>query len=206
MRMQILKRAALFSAAAMAIGAAPMLSQTVSYTTAGVFTGTGCAGATCTEGTFTLSFVGNVGPNAYLGGSQIDLGSFQVQCNNAPASCPMTAIPGGTTFTLTITQTSPSGGSGSFTGSVSGQVAFNPDFSSLIWTPTTSTLPIGQVTYHLTVDNTGNIGIPGPTLTSQNPNVTQVKGTVDVTPEPSTVAFMATGLIGLVPLARRRRR
>ena len=87
--MQILKRAALFSAAAMAIGAAPVLSQTVSYTTAGAFTGTGCAGTSCTEGTFTLSFVGNVGPNAYLSGSQIDLGSFQVQCNNAPATCPM---------------------------------------------------------------------------------------------------------------------
>jgi len=69
--MQILKRAALFSAAAMAIGAAPVLSQTVSYTTAGAFTGTGCAGTSCTEGTFTLSFVGNVGPNAYLSGSQI---------------------------------------------------------------------------------------------------------------------------------------
>ena len=74
--MQSLKRAALFGAAAMAIGAAPMLAQTVSYTTAGVFAGTGCSGASCTEGTFTLSFVGNPGPNAYLGGSQIDLGSF----------------------------------------------------------------------------------------------------------------------------------
>ena len=204
--MQILKRAALFSAAAMAIRAAPVLSQTVSYTTAGAFTGTGCAGTSCTEGTFTLSFVGNVGPNAYLSGSQIDLGSFQVQCNNAPATCPMATIPGGTTFTLTITQSAPTGGTGSFTGTVSGQVAFNPDFSSLVWTPTTSSLVIGGVTYSLTIDNSGNIQIPGPTLTSQNPNVTQVKGHVDVTPEPSTVALMATGIVGLVPLARRRRR
>ena len=61
--MQSLRRAALLSAAAMAIGAAPVLAQTVSYTTAGVFTGTGCSGSSCTEGTFTLSFVGNAGPN-----------------------------------------------------------------------------------------------------------------------------------------------
>ena len=203
--MQILKRAALFSAAAMAIGAAPVLSQTVSYTTAGAFTGTGCSGTSCDEGTFTLSFVGNPGPNAYLGGSQIDLGSFQVQCDNAPSPCASTTIPMGTSFTLTITQSSPSGGSNSFTGSVSGTLQFNPDFSSLVWTPTTSQLSIGQVTYHLTVDNSGNIQIPGPTMTSQNPNVTQVKGSIDVTPEPSTVALMATGIFGLVPLARRRR-
>jgi len=107
---------------------------------------------------------------------------------------------------LTITQSAPTGGTGSFTGTVSGQVAFNPDFSSLVWTPTTSSLVIGGVTYSLTIDNSGNIQIPGPTLTSQNPNVTQVKGHVDVTPEPSTVALMATGIVGLVPLARRRRR
>src|SRR4029078_3525327 len=120
--MQILHMAALLSAAAMAIGAAPVLSQTVSYTTAGAFTGTGCAGTSCTEGTFTPSFVGNVAPNAYLTGSPTDVGSFQVQCNNAPATCPMATIPGGTTFTLTITQSAPTGGTGSFHGTARGEV------------------------------------------------------------------------------------
>jgi hypothetical protein len=205
--MQILKRAALLSAAAMAIGATPALSQNISYTTTGAFTGTGCSGTTCTEGVYTLSYVGNPGPTNYLSGSQVDLGSFSIGCGSN--TCSSFTLPGGISFMLTITQTSPSGGTGTFTGTVAGTVQANPDFSSLFWTPTTTTMSIGNVQYRLVTDaiNVGQILIPGPTGApgANNPNVTQVKALVTV-PEPSTVALMATGFVGLVPVFRRRRR
>ena len=206
--MRTLRRAALVGAAAIAMGALPALSQTVAFTTAGTFAGAGCAGtpSNCNFGSFTLTYQG--GGGNFLGGSQVDLGQFSIQCTIA--SCPMTALPAGTTFTLTITQTLPTGGTANVTTtSFTGQVAFNPDFSSLKWTPTQSSVTIGAVTYALILDNTGNINISGPSSSGgvvQNPNVTQVKAFINVTPEPSSVALMATGIFGLVPLIRRKRR
>jgi hypothetical protein len=84
-------------------------------------------------------------------------------------------------------------------------VGWNPITSSLVWMPGTSTITIGPVTYSLIVDNTGNIVINAPT-TDQTPNLTAVKASIVATPEPSTVALMATGLFGLIPVIRRRRR
>jgi hypothetical protein len=59
--------------------------------------------------------------------------------------------------------------------------------------------------YQIVVDNTGNFNIEAP-LSTQNPNATVVKAFVTTTPEPSTVALMATGFLGLIPMLRRRRR
>lgn len=204
--MRILSRAALVGAATIALGALPALSQTVTYTTTGSFSGASCAGTptNCNFGSFTLTYQG--GGGSFLNGSLVDLGQFMIQCTTA--SCGMTDLPAGTTFTLTINQTAPSGGSGSFTQQTfTGSVAFNPDFSSLKWTPTQGSVTIGLTTYTLVTDNTGGINIAGPSSSSgQNPNTTVVKAFVNVTPEPSSIALMATGIVGLVPLARRRRR
>ena len=204
--MRTLRRAALLGAAAMAMGALPALAQTVTYTTTGTFAGAGCAGTpgNCNFGSYTLTYQG--GGGSFLNGSLVDLGQFMVACT--VGSCPTTPLPAGTTFTLTINQTAPSAGSGSFTqATFTGSVAFNPDFSSLKWTPTQSSVVIGLTTYALVTDNTGGINIAGPSSsTGQNPNTTIVKAFVNVTPEPSSIALMATGIIGLVPLARRRRR
>jgi hypothetical protein len=120
------------------------------------------------------------------------------------------SIPAGVTFTLTINQTSPSAGTGAFAGTVSGSLAFNPSFSSLIWTPSPSSLTLGLAgltgTYAIVLDNTGNFNIEAPT-TGLNPNQTVVKAliTTGTVPEPSTIALMATGMVGLIPVIRRRR-
>jgi len=193
-------------AAAIAMGALPALSQTVTYTTTGAFSGGGCAGTpgSCNFGNFLLTYQG--GGGNFLSGSLVDLGQFSIQCTTA--TCTQTALPAGTTFTLTINQTVPTVGSNTFTQtSFTGSVAFNPDFSSLNWTPTQPSVTIGATTYSLNQDQGGGYNIVGPSSsTGQNPNTTVVRATINVTPEPSTVAFMATGLVGLVPLARRRRR
>jgi hypothetical protein len=194
-------RAALIGTAALALGSLPAAAQTVAFSTTGAFSGGGCTAVSCTFGSFTLSFT-PVGSNTFLSGSLVDLGSFTTSCSLS--TCGMTSFPAGVTFTLTINQTIPSAGNNNFAGSVSGSLAFNPSFSSLIWTPAPNNLGIGAVNYALVVDNTGNFNIEAPG--AQNPNETVVKAFVTTTPEPSTVALMATGMFGLIPVIRRRRK
>ena len=195
-------RAALVGTAALALGSLPAAAQTVTFSTTGAFSGNAaCTTTVCTFGDFTLSFT-PVGSGTFLSGSLVDFGSFSAKCISA--SCAMTSFPSGVTFTLTINQTNPSGGTGNFAGTVSGSLAFDPNFSNLTWTPSPSSLDIGLVNYAGIVDNTGKFNIEGPG--ASNPNETVVKGFVTVTPEPSTVALMATGMFGLIPVIRRRRK
>ena len=203
MNVRGIARGVFAGAVAAALGSLPAAAQTATFSTTGSFSGGGCGTTSCTFDGFTLSFT-PVGSNTFLSGSLIDLGSFNTQCVTCTNGS-MQGFPSGVTFTLTINQTSPSAGSGAFVGSVTGTVAFNPSFSSLVWMPSPNTLGIGLANYALVVDNTGNFNIAPPT-TDANPNPTVVKAFVTVTPEPSTVALMATGMFGLIPVVRRRRR
>lgn len=200
-------RAVFIAGTALALGSLPIAAQTVTFSTTGAFSGA-CTGATCAFGGFTLSFT-PVGSNTFTNGSLVDLGSFNTQCVTCtPGS--LQSFPAGVTFTLTINQTSPSAGSGAFAGAVSGSLAFNPSFSSLIWTPLPTSLTLGLAgltgTYAIVLDNTGSFNIAPPT-TDANPNPTVVKAliTTGTVPEPSTIALMATGMLGLIPVIRRRR-
>lgn len=195
-------RAALIGSAALALGSIPAAAQDVTFSTTGAFSGGGCTTASCTFGSFTLTFV-PVGSNGFFSGSLVDLGSFSTSCSLS--SCPLTNFPSGVTFTLTINQTVPSSGTNNFVGTVAGTLAFNPSFSSLIWTPSPNDFNIGLAEYKLVVDNTGNFNIEAP-ASGANPNQSVVKAFVTVTPEPSTVALMATGMFGLIPVVRRRRK
>jgi len=194
-------RAALIGTTALALGSLPAAAQDVAFSTTGAFSGA-CTGTSCAFGGFTLQFV-PVGSNGFFSGSLVDLGTFSSSCSLS--SCPLTNFPSGVTFTLTINQTIPSSGSNTFVGTVSGTLAFNPTFSSLIWTPTPGSFNIGTANYTLVLDNTGNFNIEAPTGDA-NPNASVVKAFVTTTPEPSTVALMATGMFGLIPVVRRRRK
>lgn len=208
MAVRAMARAVCIAGAAVTLGALPLAAQTVAFSTTGTFSGGGCAATSCSFGGFTLSFA-PVGSNSFVSGSLVDLGSFNTQCVSCtPGS--LQSFPSGVTFTLTINQTSPSAGTGTFAGTVSGSLAFNPSFSSLIWTPTPTNLTLGLAgltgMYKIVLDNTGNFNIAPPT-TDANPNPSVVKAfvTASTVPEPSTVALMATGMLGLVPVIRRRR-
>ena len=203
MHVRGIARTVIAGSALIALGSLPAAAQIVSFSTTGSFSGGGCTSTSCAFDGFTLSFT-PVGSNSFFSGSLIDLGSFNTQCVTC-TSASMQNFPSGVTFTLTINQTAPSSGSGTFVGAVSGTLAFNPSFSSLIWTPSPNTLGIGLASYSLVVDNTGNFNIEAPT-SDANPNPTVVKAFVTVTPEPATLGLMATGMFGLIPIVRRRRR
>ena len=203
MKARGMTRAILIAGAAVTLGSLTARAQTVTFSTTGVFSGGGCTATNCAFDGFTMSFT-PVGSDTFLSGSLVDLGSFVTQCVSCTLGS-MQSFPSGVLFTLTINQTNPSGGTGSFVGSVSGTVSFNPSFSSLVWMPSPNNLNIGLTNYALVLDNTGNFNIEAP-IASQNPNATVVKAFVTTTPEPSSMALMATGIVGLVPVMRRRRR
>jgi hypothetical protein len=199
-----LARAVLVGTVAVALGSLPVVAQTVTYQTSGAFSGTGCTAVSCVFGGFTLSYNSSAIVTAAPPVNNVDMGQFTLFFGGGtnPAT-----IPGDVVFTLTVNQTVPSVGSGNFVGSVSGTIGWNPASGSLVWSPTSTTLNIGAVTYQLVTDNTGKIGIVLPTPNAgENPNTTSIKANLTVTPEPSTVALMATGMFGLIPVIRRRRK
>jgi hypothetical protein len=186
---------------------APAMAQTVTFSTSGSFSGTGCTTSLCNFGGFVLAF-SQAGSNSYTAPTFVDLGDFTTQCSTCIAG-QSAKIASGVMFTLTISQTNPTVGTNQFVGSITGSLSYNPSSSSLVWTPLTFNAPIGPTTYALVTDAgagvSGEIVIAAPT-TDHNPNNTLVKAFVTTVPEPASMALMASGLVALIPVARRRRR
>jgi len=195
----------------------PAYAMSVSYSTAGVFSG--CSGAFVCSGGTTLT--DNTGNGLSLVYSQVNPGTVMVPpVSNAQFGTFKTSgMTGGSdtgsfTFTLTITQTNPgptltesfvtSDSSVSITPSSSGLTA---DFAGGTGTQTTATpvFDLNGVEYSVNpntsiVDQTSGFLVPFNTK-----GVSTITGTID-TPEPMLYTTTFVGLIGLFTLAIRRKR
>ena len=202
-----LGRSTLIGVTALSLASAPAAAQSVAFSTSGTFSGGSCGSSACSFGGFVLQWSG-ASQSSWALPNDVVLGDFSVSC--AWKACMGANILAGSTFMLTISQSGPTSG----TGSVSGSLGWNSTSNTLSWTPNQSSITIGGVTYGLNETGAGcTAGNPECiTITTSNDYGAQrfTSVTDDVasttTPEPATVALMATGLVGLIPIARRRRR
>jgi len=121
--------------------------------------------------------------SSFVGGN-IAFGMFDV------SACPAAKCSGTETFTLTITQTSPSAGTADLVGTISGEV-LSDGFTLLKLTFTSATMTIGTTIYNI------------PFIHSINFFVTTLNGTVgpnNSLPEPSAQLLLGIGVLGLMGL------
>jgi len=202
-----------FSSLAIAVGigvasiglASPARATIVTYTTAGTFGGGDAPGTNVyvnAANGVNIVFNGIVSNSVNVPpGSTASFGSFDTSGTTA------TSLQGvSSPFTLDIFQSTPEvGGPLTFVGSLNGQLAIDNSQAYIQFAAPLSQ-SIGNIIYTIISADSGTPGRLDLVPPTTNAGVATLQGQINAVPEPSSIALLGLGTLGLLALHRRSRK